>query len=74
MPQTREVSERVRAHLHELNAQLSPGVAEDVALAMVRGAGEAFRELSPALGPAATRRLLGALQLDAQAVLAILTH
>ena len=74
MPQRREVSESVRARLHQLNTELAPGVAEDVALAMLRGAAEGFREITRAEDPEATRRLLAAVELDAAAAFAALVH
>ena len=74
MTETAEVSLSVCAKLHELNKELLPGVAEDVALAMIRGAGEAFTEITSSDPSEATRRLLAALGLDTSAVLAALAH
>lgn len=69
----REVRDRVCAKVMDLQS-IAPEVAEDVALAMVTGAAAGFREITAAEPQEATRRILAALNLDPEALLAALVH
>ena len=60
------VSNQVRVHVHDLRGRVAPRVAEDVALAMVKGAADAFLDMAGEddLGRSPERRLLDVLPFD----------
>ena len=65
------VSLLFREQVNKLRSSVAPGVAEELALAMVSGAAEAFLELAEddKLGRSPERRLLDVLPFDVHAAL-----
>ena len=68
-----EVRDRVYARVVALR-EIAPDAAEEVALAMLTGTAEAFREISSGAPGDATRRIIDALGLDVPQLLAALIH
>ena len=67
------IQAQFRERVHDLVAE-HPAVAEEVALAVVKGVAQGFREISEAAPADVNRRLLAALDLDVPTVVATLGH
>ena len=68
------IETEVRKRLHELMGQVAAPIVADVALAMVKGAAQGYRDAVQITPTDANRRLLTALDLDVRAVVAALGH
>ena len=67
------IQAQFRGRVHDLVEEF-PGVAEEVALAVVKGVAQGYRDISRAAPNDANRRLLAALELDVPAVVATIGH
>lgn len=67
------IQAQFRERVHDIAAE-HPSVAEEVALAVVKGVAQGYRDISEAPPGDANRQLLAALDLDVPAVVSALGH